>query len=52
MSGFIPYSPGPGGGLGVQSQMASSAMQTPPGRMRMPRSRPSLGSIRSRITSP
>jgi hypothetical protein len=50
MSGFVPYSPGPGGGLGVQSPMANSAMQTPPGGMMMPGARPGLGGIRSRIT--
>jgi hypothetical protein len=50
MSGFIPYSPGPGGGLGVQPPMANSAMQMPPGGMTMPGTRPSLGSIRSRLT--
>jgi hypothetical protein len=50
MSGFIPYSPGPGGGLGVQSQMANPVMRTPPGGMTMPGARPDLGSIRSRIS--
>src|SRR3974377_302800 len=33
MSGFVPYSPGSSGGLGVQSQMGNTAMQTPPGGM-------------------
>jgi hypothetical protein len=50
MSGFVPYSPGPGGGLGVQSQMANTAMQTPPGGTMMTGARPGLGNIRSRIT--
>jgi hypothetical protein len=49
MSGFVPYSSGPSGGLGVQSPMANSAMQTPSGGMMMPSARPGLGSIRSRI---
>jgi hypothetical protein len=50
MSGFVPYSPGPAGGLGVQSQMGNTAMQTPPGGMMMPGARRSLGTFGSRIT--
>jgi len=43
MSGFVPYNPGPGGGLGVQTPMANTPMQTPPGGMKMPGARPNLG---------
>jgi hypothetical protein len=50
MGGFLPYSPGLGGGLGVQPAMPDSAMQMPPGGMRMLGTRPSLGLIRSATT--
>jgi len=46
-SSFLPYSPGPGGGLGVQPGMIDSGMQMPPGGMRMLGARPSLGLIPS-----
>jgi len=49
-SSFLPYSPGPGGGLGVQPGMFDSGMQTAPGGMRMSGTRPSLGLIPSAIT--
>jgi hypothetical protein len=52
MSGFVPYSPGPGGGLGVQAPVANTAMQTPPGGMAMPGARPNLGGLGGRITPP
>jgi hypothetical protein len=50
MGGFIPYSSGPGGGLGVQPGMRDSGLQMPPGGMRMLGSTPSLGLIRSTTT--
>jgi hypothetical protein len=50
MSGFVPYSPGSRGGLGVQSPMVNSAMLAPPGGMTMPGARRILGSTGSRIT--
>jgi hypothetical protein len=52
ISGFIPYSPVPGGGLGVQPGMRDSGMRMPPGGMRMFGTRPSLGLIRSATTPP
>jgi hypothetical protein len=49
-SSFLPYSPGPGGGLGVQPGTPDSGMQMPPGGMRMFDTRPSLGLIPSATT--
>lgn len=34
--GFLPYTPGPGGGLGVQSRMSAGSAATSPGGMSMP----------------
>jgi hypothetical protein len=50
MGGFVPYSPGPGGGVGVQPGMRSpgSLMQT--GAMSPMGMSPSLGAVRSQIT--
>ena|SRR5271157_107472 len=50
MGGFLPYSPGSGGGLGVQPGMRDSGMQMPPGGMSMLGARPTLGLIRSATT--
>jgi hypothetical protein len=50
MGGFIPYSAGPGGGLGVQPGMRDSGLQMQPGGMRILGSTPSLGLIRSTTT--
>ncbi len=51
MGGFLPYSPGLAGGLGVQPGMRDSGMQMPPGGMSMFGARPTLGLIRS-VTTP
>lgn len=50
MGGFVPYSSGPGGGLGVQPGMRDSGLQLPSGGMRMLGATPSLGLIRSTTT--
>ncbi len=50
MGGFMPYSPAPGGGLGVQPGMRDSGMRMPPGGMSMLGARPTLGLIRSATT--
>src|SRR3954447_515331 len=50
MGGFVPYSPGPAGGLGVQSGMRSPAAQMRPGGRGLMGPRPSLGLIRGQIT--
>ena len=50
MGGFVPYSSGPGGGLGVQPGMRDSALQLPPGGMRMIGPIQSLALIRSTTT--
>jgi len=50
MGGFMPYSPAPGGGLGVQPGMRDSGMQLPPGGMSMLEARPTLGLIRGATT--
>jgi hypothetical protein len=34
--GFVPYTPGPGGGLGVQSRMGGGSPAASPGAMAMP----------------
>lgn len=47
MGGFVPYSSGLGGGLGVMPGMRDSGVQMPPGGMRMLGSTSSLGVIRS-----
>ena len=48
--GFVPYSPGPGGGLGVQPGMRTSGAQMQTGGMGLMGTRPSLGLIRSQVT--
>ena len=50
MGGFVPYSPGPGGGLGVQPGMRTSGAQMQTGGMGLMGTRPSLGLIRSQVT--
>ena len=50
MGGFIPYSSGPGGGLGVQPGMRDPGLQMQTGGMRMLGSTPSLGLIGSTTT--
>ncbi len=50
MGGFLPFSPGPGGGLGVQPGMRDSGMQRPTGGMSMQGARPTLGLIPSATT--
>jgi hypothetical protein len=50
MGGFVPYSPGPGGGLGVQPGMRSSGAQMQTGGMGLMGPRPRLGLIRGQIT--
>jgi hypothetical protein len=50
MGGFVPYSPGPGGGLGVQPGMRGSGAQMQTGGMGLMGPRPSLGLIRGQIT--
>ena len=50
MGGFVPYSPGPAGGLGVQSGMRSPVVQMQPSGMVLMGPRPSLGLIRGQIT--
>ena len=50
MGGFIPYSSGPGGGLGVQPGMRGPGLQMQTGGMRMLGSTPSLGLIGSTTT--
>ncbi len=45
MGGFIPYSSGPGGGLGVQPGMRDPGLSIQTGGMRMLGSTPSLGLI-------
>ena len=47
MGGFVPYSSGLGGGLGVMPGMRDSGVQMPPGGLRMLGSTSSLGVIRS-----
>jgi hypothetical protein len=50
MGGFVPYSPGPGGGVGVQPGMRSPGMQPmQPSGMGLMGTRPTLGLIRSQI---
>ncbi len=50
MGGFVPYSSGPGGGLGVQPGIRDSGLQLPPGGMRVLGATSSLGLIRSTTT--
>jgi hypothetical protein len=50
MGGFIPYSPGPGGGLGVQPSMRSPVGQMQAGSMGSTGMSPRLGAVRSQIT--
>ena len=50
MGGFVPYSSGPGGGLGVQPGMRDPGLQMQPGGMRMLGSTSSLGLIGSTTT--
>jgi hypothetical protein len=50
MGGFVPYTPGPGGGLGVQSGMRSSVAPMPSSGMGSLGMRPTLGLGRSQIT--
>jgi hypothetical protein len=47
--GFIPYTPGLGGGLGVQSRMGDAAQNMPSGGMRVLGQRPKIGLIRGAI---
>jgi hypothetical protein len=48
--GFVPYSPGPGGGLGVQPRMRNAGAQMQAGGMGLMGPRPSLGLIRGQLT--
>ena len=51
MGGFIPYSPGPAGGLGVQPGTGGRGELMTPARMGLLLgSRPSLGSVRAEIS--
>ena len=50
MGGFIPYSSGPGGGLGVQPGMRDPGLPMQTGGMRMLGSTPNLGLIGSTTT--
>ncbi|APW63555.1 hypothetical protein [Paludisphaera borealis] len=50
-SGFLPYTPGPGGGLGVQSRMSAGSPATSSGAMSMPAAAAGLGTA-SRGLSP
>jgi hypothetical protein len=47
--GFIPYTPGPGGGLGVQPRMGEAAQNMPSGGMRVLGQRPKIGLIRGAL---
>lgn len=50
--GFVPYSPGPGRGLGVMSRGAMVVPRGLPGGMAMPGQGSGLGQIRSSLSPP
>jgi hypothetical protein len=50
VGGFVPYSAGPGGGLGVMKGMRESVAPTRSGSMLMLGTRPALGQISDRLT--
>jgi hypothetical protein len=50
LGGFVPYSAGPGGGLGVMQGMSESAAPTGSGSMFMLGARPALGQLRGSLT--
>ena len=50
MGGFVPYTPGPGQGLGVMSRPGLAGSSMPQSSMGMPGQRSSLGLIRGALT--
>jgi hypothetical protein len=52
MGGFVPYSPGPGQGLGVMSGAGGRIASMPQEGMRMLGQRPSLGHVGGNLTPP